>query len=117
MFVFLLFLSAVLCSAPKKATVAVLDKVTASVEKYTVSLEETATHGSLSFRVHSCYQPDPSSYKKASGPRCFVSIYEKSSSSAVPKLIFGRWMYQNYANLSALEHKRYDVWMVQVEGS
>ncbi len=109
------------CESPSSRTVeiAVLDKVTARVERYRLTVREDAqpiTHDDLEIRVPVCHMPPQGSCDKGEGARCFVEIEEKSkeADSQKKKLVLGRWMYKDYPNLSFVQHKRYDVWIVDV---
>lgn len=92
-------------SAPG-ARVRGLDKITGQTTDLEISVGDTATFGKLSVSLTDCRFPsgDPSSNAYAQ-----MIIFEEGQD----KPVFDGWMIASSPALSALDHPRYDVWVLR----
>lgn len=83
-----------------------LDKIAAAASDITLSVGETVQYGSLTVRLDECRYPsdDP-----ASNAYAFLDITD----TTVGKQVFSGWMIAQNPALSALDHQRYDVWVLR----
>ena len=81
-----------------------LDKVAGTSTDLTVRAGETAAFGSLAITVAECRYPADN---PASDAYVNLDIYDTAGG-----LLFGGWMIASSPALSALDHPRYDVWVL-----
>lgn len=83
-----------------------LDKVNASVEAIPLDTGETVAYGRLSVRLRECRYPagDP-----AGDAFALLTIRARERDEA----LFSGWMVASSPALNALEHPRYDVWVLR----
>ena len=106
---------AVLMSAPlaaedvsvaKGALVRGLDKVTGAVEDLSIRNGEVARMGRILIALGECRYPEGN---PAGDAYAFLAIGEDASQDPV----FTGWMIASSPALSAMEHRRYDVWVLR----
>jgi len=96
----------------QSVTIAVLDKVTAKVQLFRVKVGDVINaRDRLKVRVHACEAPSETSFHQERH-RCFVEVIDCGVSGKDQTLVFGRWMFRDYPSLGAVEHRRYDAWLV-----
>ena len=83
-----------------------LDTIVGAVTDLSVAVGETVQFGRLSISVSSCrYLPEnPSTHSYA-----FVTVSEYPD----PPPVFNAWMIAAAPALSAMEHPRYDIWLIR----
>lgn len=83
-----------------------LDKIAGAASDLTLSVGQTLDYGSLSVRLADCRYPadDP-----ASNAYAFLEITDR----ALGREVFRGWMIAQNPALSALDHQRYDVWVLR----
>lgn len=81
-----------------------LDKVAGTTTDLTVRAGETAAFGPLAITVAECRYPADN---PAADAYVNVDIYDAGGT-----LLFGGWMIASSPALSALDHPRYDVWVL-----
>ncbi|SOB93758.1 DUF2155 domain-containing protein [Rhodobacter maris] len=83
-----------------------LDKIAAASTDLTLSVGEAVRYGALSVRLDDCRYPadDP-----ASNAYAFLEITD----TTIDKVMFRGWMIAQNPALSALDHQRYDVWVLR----
>jgi len=88
------------------ATLRGLDKIAGAASDLTLSVGDSVTYGSLSVRLTDCRYPadDP-----ASNAYAFLEITDTTQGREV----FRGWMIAQNPALSALDHQRYDVWVLR----
>ena len=84
-----------------------LDKVTARISTFEVTLEEEVAFGSLRIRLRACDRTPPEEPPESTA---FLDIYEAQPGDRVVSLFHG-WMFASSPALSALEHPVYDIWV------
>ncbi len=82
-----------------------LDKVDGDVVDLTLQNGETGTLGRLSVKVGDCRYPRAT----ASDSYAYLTIFDTPSQDVV----FDGWMIASSPALNALEHPRYDVWVLR----
>lgn len=98
-----------------------LDKVTATTEDYTVKIGDTLDYGSLSIAARHCEKRPPTEIPET---YAFLQIEEtrlngtgeivdaSESDEDAENMIFSGWMYASNPAISALDHRVYDVWVI-----
>lgn len=83
-----------------------LDKIAGVASDLTLSVGQSLDYGSLSVRLIGCRYPaaDP-----ASNAYAFLEITD----TALGREVFRGWMIAQNPALSALDHQRYDVWVLR----
>lgn len=83
-----------------------LDKIAGAASDLTLSVGQSLDYGSLSVRLVDCRYPadDP-----ASNAYAFLEITD----TAIGREVFRGWMIAQNPALSALDHQRYDVWVLR----
>lgn len=85
-----------------------LDKVTARISTFPVSIDEEVRFGTLSIRVRACHKTPPTEPPESTA---FLEIIDiRQDNEQVP--LFSGWMFASSPALSALEHAVYDIWVV-----
>lgn len=83
-----------------------LDKISGITEDIEIAVGETQSHGRLAIRLDDCRYPvnDPAS-------NAFAHLTIRDSVQEEP--VFLGWMIATSPALSALDHARYDVWVLR----
>lgn len=83
-----------------------LDKISGITEDIDIAVGETQTHGRLAIKLDDCRYPvnDPAS-------NAFAHLTIRDSLQEAP--VFLGWMIATSPALSALDHARYDVWVLR----
>lgn len=83
-----------------------LDTITGRRQEIEVAIGETATFGRMSITLRECrYDPEnPAGHSYA-----FLTITEQGSEEPV----FDAWMVSAAPALSAMDHYRYDIWLIR----
>lgn len=84
----------------------VLDKITGSVTDLTLAKGETATVGHLSVTLDDCRYPVDNPSGNAFGA---LAVYYQNA----PEPVFRGWMIAQAPAINAMEHPRYDVWVLR----
>lgn len=87
------------------ATLRFLDKLTSETGDVTMSVGQAAKFGRLIVRLDNCRYPVAN---PASDSEAHVTIIEETTQSQ----LFTGWMLASSPALSALDHPRYDVWVL-----
>ena len=87
------------------ASLRFLDKLTSETGDVTLSVGQAAKFGRLVVRLDSCRYPVAN---PASDSEAHVTIIEETTQSQ----LFAGWMLASSPALSALDHPRYDVWVL-----
>ena len=83
-----------------------LDAITGKVGEFEISVGETHEFGRLSILLSQCrYLPD----NPATNSYAYVRIQDKNST----EVVFDAWMIASAPALSAMDHARYDVWLIR----
>ena len=93
-------------SSAASGTVRWLDKISGITEDIDIAVGETQTHGRLAIKLDDCRYPvnDPAS-------NAFAHLTIRDSLQEAP--VFMGWMIATSPALSALDHARYDVWVLR----
>ncbi|MEM1374317.1 MAG: DUF2155 domain-containing protein [Pseudomonadota bacterium] len=113
------FLAALLLGVPaaaqeattaQGATIRLLDKVTGQLEDVQMFVGQTARLGQIDIALAECRYPtgNPSGDAYA-----FLEIEDRSAEAQ----IFSGWMIASSPALNALDHPRYDVWVIRCRTS
>lgn len=86
-----------------------LDKVMAHIFKIEISLNQTATFGTLRITPRACYSHPPADEPKTT---TFVEIDETQVDGS-EKRIFTGWMFAESPGIYGLDHPIYDVWLTR----
>ena len=91
-----------------------LDKVTARTFDYTVELGETLEFGSLTIHARHCEVAPPPALPE---PYAFLQIDDRrldadAQDEGAVERIFSGWMFKSRPAISALDHRVYDVWVI-----
>ncbi len=84
-----------------------LDKVTARISSFEISLEEEVSFGTLRIRLRACDRSPPEEPPES---KAFLEIVDVRPDDT-PVTAFSGWMFASSPALSALEHPVYDVWI------
>ncbi len=85
-----------------------LDKQTARVSTFDIVVGDTMTFGSLLITPRACYEAPPTDSPESA---VYLEIDDVPPQSA-PEEAFRGWMFASSPALSALEHARFDVWVL-----
>ncbi len=91
-----------------------LDKVTATTQDYTVKIGETLEYGSLTIAARHCEKRPPEEIPET---YAFLQITDKRLKGTGEEAedsdkIFSGWMFASKPAISALDHRVYDVWVI-----
>ena len=86
------------------ASLSVLNKITANVEKLDIKLKESFKYGELRIYPIDCYLSNP---EEKSETAVYLNIYHNSKDQK----IFSGWMLKSLPSISAIEHPIYDIWV------
>lgn len=85
-----------------------VDKVTGHVSTVKAVVHEPLEFGSLTIMPEKCLTRPP---EETPENAAFFRIFEKDS-EGVQKTVFNGWMFSSNPALSAMEHARYDIWVL-----
>lgn len=88
-----------------------LDKVTATIKKLEIPLNQTVEFGALKVTPRVCYSRPPTEQPKTTS---FVEVQEVQLDGQEKK-IFSGWMFAESPGLNAVEHPVFDVWLTGCE--
>jgi hypothetical protein len=88
-----------------------LDKVTATIKKLEVKLNDTVQFGSLKVTPRVCYSRPSTEQPKTTS---FVEVDEVQL-DGTEKRIFSGWMFAESPGLNAVEHPVFDVWLTECQ--
>ncbi len=95
-----------------------LDKVTATTKDYTVNIGDTLNYGSLEITVRHCEKRPPTAIPET---YAFLQIRDMRLNGRGEQLdteesdeskIFSGWMFASKPAINALDHRVYDVWVI-----
>lgn len=91
-----------------------LDKVTATTEDYTVKIGDSLQYGSLSIDVKHCEKKPPEDIPET---YAFLQIKDARLTGTGEEAdndltVFSGWMFASKPAISALDHRVYDVWVI-----
>lgn len=100
--------------APRRVTAKLggLDKVTGSTRPFDVPVGGEGNFGRLVIRVKACHGREPDQPPEAAA---FLQITDPLGDE--DRLAFSGWMFASSPGLSAMDHARYDVWVLQCNTS
>lgn len=90
------------------ARVRQLDKMTGQTETYDVDVGQTVRVARLEVRLDACRAPEDGA---SHGTMAFLKIWDTKVPDADP--VFSGWMFAESPALSALDHPRYDLWVIK----
>lgn len=93
------------------AVFSALDKVTATIKKLEVPLNQTVEFGGLKVTPRACYSRPQTEQPKTTS---FVEVDEMQLDGQ-QKRIFSGWMFAESPGLNAVEHPVFDVWLTACE--
>jgi hypothetical protein len=93
------------------AVFSALDKVTATIKKLEVPINETVQFGALKVTPRACYSRPPTEQPKTT---TFVEVNEVMLDGQEKKLFSG-WMFAESPGLNAVEHPVFDVWLTECQ--
>ncbi len=93
------------------AVFSALDKVTATIKKLEVPINETVQFGALKVTPRACYSRPPTEQPKTT---TFVEVNEIMLDGQEKKLFSG-WMFAESPGLNAVEHPVFDVWLTECQ--
>jgi hypothetical protein len=93
------------------AVFSALDKVTATIKKLEVKLNETVQFGALKVTPRACYSRPPTEQPKTTS---FVEVDEVQLDGKETR-IFSGWMFAESPGLNAVEHPVFDVWLTECQ--
>lgn len=85
-----------------------LDKMTGAIETATVAVGSSVRLGRLEIDVRACEAPESGALQ---GTRVWLAIRDRRDDASTPPAFAG-WMFADSPALSALDHRRYDVWLI-----
>jgi hypothetical protein len=91
-----------------------LDKVTATTQDYTVKIGDELKYGSLTIAARHCEKKPPEEIPET---YAFLQIQDarlKGSGEVAEddRMVFSGWMFASKPAISALDHRVYDVWVI-----
>ncbi len=84
-----------------------LDKMTGATRTVTMEAGEEREIGRLRVRLEGCHMPQEGG---AHGTRAFLRVWDPQREDDAP--VFSGWMFAESPALSALDHPRYDLWVL-----
>ncbi len=90
------------------AQLRILDKLTGAVQDVTLANDQSATVGRVTVLVNECRYPAD---KQTAEAEVHVTVIDASAKDPV----FNGWMVASSPALSALDHPRYDVWVLRCD--
>ena len=95
-------------AAASGAQMRFLDKLTGAVIDTNMATGQTATLGRLTIQMNECRYPADNQTAEA---LALITVIDNSS----PDPVFNGWMVASSPALSALDHPRYDVWVLRCD--
>lgn len=92
----------------KGAQLRILDKLTGALQDADIAVGQTASMGKITVMLNECRYPADNQTAEA---EAYVTIFD----SAVTTPVFQGWMIASSPALSALDHPRYDVWVMRCD--
>lgn len=89
-------------------TLRLLDKITGKVYDLHLSLGETVRQGRITVLLEECRYP---SDNPAADAQAHLTVVEEGSADPV----FSGWMLASSPALSAMDHRRYDIWVLSCD--
>ncbi|HUF54971.1 MAG TPA: DUF2155 domain-containing protein [Thermohalobaculum sp.] len=93
--------------ATEGAEIRELDKMTGATRTVTIKAGEERQIGRLRVLLEGCHMPREGG---AQGTRAFLRVWDPLSDTEAP--VFSGWMFAESPALSALDHPRYDLWVL-----
>jgi len=84
-----------------------LDKMTGLIRTYDVAVGETVRVARLRVRLDACRSPGDND---THGTMAFLKVWDSKYEASDPE--FSGWMFAESPALSALDHPRYDLWVI-----
>lgn len=100
--------SAVEMAQAKGAELRVLDKLTGELRDMTLAVGQSSTMGKLTVQLGACRYPANNQTAEAEAQ---LTIFD----AAITRPVFQGWMLASSPALSALDHARYDVWVMRCD--
>lgn len=92
----------------KGAQLRILDKLTGALQDADIALGQTASMGKITVMLNECRYPADNQTAEA---EAYLTIFD----TAVTAPVFQGWMIASSPALSALDHPRYDVWVMRCD--
>lgn len=92
------------------ATLRALDTLAGETRDLALGLGETVEYGQLEIRLDACRAP-----REAPDSDAYAFLWIRDRREAEPR--FSGWMFASSPALSALDHPRYDVWVLSCSSS
>ena len=92
-----------------QASLSILNKITAEVNKLAINLKENYEYEDLRIYIIDCYNSKPQEKKETA---IYLNIYNNESNEK----IFNGWMIKSLPSISSMEHPIYDIWVDNCEG-
>lgn len=93
----------------KKLRMRGVDKITGHVATMQAEVGVPLEYGSLTIVPEKCMTKPPEEMPENAA---FFNVFETSDIDKTKKQIFNGWMFSSNPALSALEHPRYDIWLL-----
>jgi hypothetical protein len=90
------------------AVLRALDKVTARTTTLEAPVDESTFFGSLEIIAKTCDKAPPEELPESAA---FLDIYETVDGDTIEN-VFRGWMFASSPGLSAMEHRVYDIWVI-----
>ena len=90
------------------AVLRALDKVTARVTTLEVPVDESVFFGSLEIIAKTCDKSPPEEVPESAA---FLDIFETVDGDTIEN-VFRGWMFASSPGLSAMQHRVYDIWVI-----
>ena len=90
------------------AQLRILDKLTGAVQDVTLANDQSTTVGRVTVQVNECRYPAD---KQTAEAEAHLTVIDASATDPV----FNGWMVASSPALSALDHPRYDVWVLRCD--
>ena len=84
-----------------------LDKMTGQIQTYDISVGESVQVARLRVRLDACRAPGANT---THGTMAFIKVWDTKHDTPEPE--FSGWMFAESPALSALDHPRYDLWVI-----
>lgn len=89
------------------ATLRQLDKMTGKIETFELAIGEDAQVARLRVRLDACRAPSDNG---VNGTMAYLKVWDRKDQGV--DAVFSGWMFAESPALSALDHPRYDVWVI-----
>ena len=91
----------------KGARLRQLDKMTGQIQTYDIAVGELVQVARLRIRLDACRSPGDNT---THGTMAFIKVWDTKHAESDPE--FSGWMFAESPALSALDHPRYDLWVI-----